>query len=99
MFRGISINKGDRSEILIILLFTAAQDKSVGPPAEHTSGSGSPILSLFQNPPETQPLIRISPTAKSPYLKVVRCPPSTEYQAVVYEILRFGVQVVCRPFV
>jgi len=43
---GFSIDKGERGEFLILLLFTIARDKAVGPPAANGLPSGSRILSL-----------------------------------------------------
>jgi hypothetical protein len=35
VLEGFSINKGDRGEFLIMLLFTIARDKAVGTPDKH----------------------------------------------------------------
>ena len=43
---GFAINKGDRGELLVMLLLTVARDKVVGPPAEHGLPAGSRIVDV-----------------------------------------------------
>ena len=63
VMEGFSINKGDRGEFVVMLLFITACDKGVGPP----NNQGSPTSrflrvdqfltgSLFRDPPESQSL-------------------------------------------
>ena len=62
---GFPIDQGDRGEFLIMLLFTVARDKTVGPPTEHGLPAGSRIVDvapflaerLFQNTFELQELL------------------------------------------
>jgi hypothetical protein len=46
VFEGFSINKGDRGEFLVMLMFTIARDNTVGPPVAH----GSPKSRIMDVP-------------------------------------------------
>jgi hypothetical protein len=72
VFDGFSINKGDRGEFLIMLLFTVARDKAVGPPNERGLPEKSRIVdvacflteNLFQERCDLQTLRTDFPDAK-----------------------------------
>lgn len=96
VLEGFSINKGDRGEFLIMLLFTIARDKAVGTPDKHGC-PGSRIMDvgpflttrLFHDQAVLQPLLVDFPNAQMHFNHYVKV---HEYAAIDAEslLLLFG---------
>jgi hypothetical protein len=74
---GFAIHKGDRGELLTMILLTVARDKAAGPPAEHAGSriiDVSPFLAdnLFQTHQELRHLHNDFPKVKMPFSHYVK---------------------------
>jgi hypothetical protein len=80
ILRGFPIDRGRRAEFLVMLLFTIARDKFVGPPAESSRPAKSRIIDvatlltneLFRYFPKSKELLADFPNAKMHFNHYVR---------------------------
>lgn len=86
VFEGFAVNKGDRGEFIVMLLFTIARDQLIGPPGEYDTPSSriiniAPFLAehLFRNPSDLQTLYTDFPNSQTHFNHYIKI---HEYAAI-----------------